>query len=143
MTQPDTTGTDRDVSRTPRQWGRGLRNAPPWLERFGSLVAAVLLVVAAVRWGYLALELTDPCGNFSSGVCDEPHAILQGLQLVLAIAGIGVAVLLAALTLYQTATGRRAPWVRTTVVVLVVLALAWGVVFVVGWASLGVVRFLR
>jgi DNA-binding phage protein len=79
--------------------------------------------------------LTDPCRrvrDLSLEVCEESPEFLQGLQFVLAIAGIAVAVLLAALTLFQAASGRRVPRLRTVLALLAALGIAWGVVLVIG-----------
>ncbi len=127
---------DSGVGRLRTDWALLLKKATPWLDRVGSLVAAGLILFAAARWWDRALDLTDPCRrirNLSLDVCSETPEFLQGLQFVLAIAGIAVAVLLAVLTLFQAVSGRRVPWLRTVVAVLAVLGAAWGIVLVIGW----------
>ena len=116
-------------------WVSRMREATPWLDRVGSLVAAGLTIFAAVSWWFLARDLTHPCRTeqLSQAVCDEVPEILQGLQAVLAIAGVVAAALVAVLTLFQAVSGRRVPRLRTLVAILAALAAAWGLVFVIGW----------
>jgi len=128
----DQAGTEPGTGRVGTDWASVLKDATPWLDRMGSLVAAGLILVAAGRWWYLAHDLTDPCGDLSAQVCNEVPEVLQGLQFVMAIAGIAVAVVLATLTLFQAVSGRRVRRLRTVVAVLAALGVAWAVVFVVG-----------
>jgi len=131
----DPAGTEPGTGRVGTDWASVLKDATPWLDRVGSLVAAGLILFAAARWWYRALDLTDPCRrvrDLSLEVCQESPEFLQGLQFVLAIAGIAVAVLLAALTLFQAVSGRRVPRLRTVVALLAALGIAWGVVLVIG-----------
>ena len=128
----DQAGAKPGTGRVGTDWASVLKDATPWLDRVGSLVAAGLILFAAARWWYLARALSNPCGDLSSDVCNAVPEILQGLQFVLAIAGIAVAVLLAALTLFQAVSGRRVSRLRTVVALLAVLGVAWGVVFLVG-----------
>jgi hypothetical protein len=128
-------GTGPGTGRVGTDGASVLEDAPPWLNRAGSLVAAGLILFAAAAWWSRALDLSNPCGarELSQAVCDEVPEFLQWLQFVLAIAGIAVAVLLAGLTIFQAVSGRRVPRIRQVAAVLAVLGVAWGVVFVVGW----------
>ena len=135
----DQAGTEPGTGRKGTDWASVLKDATPWLDRIGSLVAAGLILFAAARWWYRARDLTDPCRRvqeLSLEVCDEFPEFLQGLQFVLAIAGIAVAVLLAVLTLFQAVSGRRVPRLRTVVALLAVIGVAWGVVLVIGFLAL-------
>lgn len=132
----DQAGTEPGTERVGTDWASVLKDATPWLDRAGSLVAAGLILVAAAKWWDRARDLSDPCRRvreLSLAVCNEVPAILQRFQFVLAIAGIAVAVLLATLTLFHAASGRRSPRLRIVVAVLAVLGVAWAVVFVIGW----------
>ena len=134
----DQAGTKPGTGRVGTDWASFLKDATPWLDRMGSLVAAALILFGAARWWYRARDLTDPCRrvrNLSLEVCTEFPEFLQGLQFVLAIAGIAVAVLLATLMLFQGVSGRRVPRLRALVIILAVLGVAWGVVLVISWLS--------
>jgi len=111
-----------------------LRRAAPWLDRVGSLIAAAFLLATSYFWWGRARDLFNPCEaeELPSTVCSNPPEFLLNLQFGLAVAGITVSVLLAALALYQGVSGRRAPWLRTVAAVLAVIALAWGAVYVIG-----------
>lgn len=130
----DQAGIGPGTGRVGTDWASVLDDAPPWLNRAGSLVAAGLILFAAAAWWSRALDLSNPCGarNLSQAVCDEVPEYLQWLQFVLAIAGIAVAVSLAGLTLFQAVSGRRVPRLRLVAAILAILGAAWVVVFVVG-----------
>lgn len=133
----DQARTEPGTGRVGIDWASLLKDATPWLNRVGSLVAAGLILFTAFRWWDRARYLSNPCGSrdLALSVCDEVPEFLQNLQFVLAIAGIAVAVLLAGLTLFQAVSGRRVPRLRLVAGTLVVLGVVWGVVFVIGLLS--------